>query len=227
MDLNRTVPPSKWVFVCVNIGDCKIFHYSQRSRLISDVTFISRSNSLDATDPGGRLGCYKGFFFFSLLLSSSPLSLLLLPPPFSFSSYLLSLPFPPFLLIFPLPVSPFSFPLSLFPSFPPPFLLLLCYSPSLFLFPLLLPPFSSVFPLLPCLLFPFPSPFLSLSRSRLSSPPPLSPFLLFSLPLRYFPLPLSATSFSFFHSHSIILCAYGNWHFPLPHSPPLSHFSFH
>jgi len=51
--------PTKWIFVCVNVGDCKVLHYSPRTRKISDVTSVSRYNSLDATDPGGRLGSFQ------------------------------------------------------------------------------------------------------------------------------------------------------------------------
>eukprot|EP01116_Phalansterium_solitarium_P012300 TRINITY_DN28477_c0_g1_i1.p1 TRINITY_DN28477_c0_g1~~TRINITY_DN28477_c0_g1_i1.p1 ORF type:complete len:516 (-),score=151.74 TRINITY_DN28477_c0_g1_i1:292-1671(-) len=45
-----------WVFVCVSVGDCKAFHWSAKTRRITDITESNRCNSTDATDPGGRLG---------------------------------------------------------------------------------------------------------------------------------------------------------------------------
>ncbi|KAL6045894.1 TipA [Balamuthia mandrillaris] len=50
-----------WVFVCATVGDCKAFHYSQKNKEIIDVTHNNRLNQVDATDPGGRLGPYRGY----------------------------------------------------------------------------------------------------------------------------------------------------------------------
>ena len=49
----------KWAFVCASVGDCKAFHYSVRTKQVTEVTTGNRG-SLDATDPGGRLGPYIG-----------------------------------------------------------------------------------------------------------------------------------------------------------------------
>lgn len=49
---------SRWVFVCVSLGDCKAFHYSQRTQQFTDITEGNRQNLTDARDPGGRLGPY-------------------------------------------------------------------------------------------------------------------------------------------------------------------------
>lgn len=49
---------SKWVFVCVSLGDCKAFHFSQRTQQFTDITEGNRQNLTDARDPGGRLGPY-------------------------------------------------------------------------------------------------------------------------------------------------------------------------
>lgn len=48
----------RWAFVCVSLGDCKAFHYSQRTRTFVDITKGNRRNLTDAKDPGGRLGPY-------------------------------------------------------------------------------------------------------------------------------------------------------------------------
>lgn len=48
----------RWCFVCVSLGDCKAFHYSQKSRIFTDITKGNRLNLTDARDPGGRLGPY-------------------------------------------------------------------------------------------------------------------------------------------------------------------------
>jgi hypothetical protein len=48
----------RWGFVCVSLGDCKAFHYSQRTRTFVDITRGNRRNLTDAKDPGGRLGPY-------------------------------------------------------------------------------------------------------------------------------------------------------------------------
>lgn len=49
---------SRSVFVCVSLGDCKAFHYSQRTQQFTDITEGNRQNLTDARDPGGRLGPY-------------------------------------------------------------------------------------------------------------------------------------------------------------------------
>jgi len=46
----------KWVFVCVNVGDCKAFHYNATTGKVEEVTDSGRQNASDASDPGGRLG---------------------------------------------------------------------------------------------------------------------------------------------------------------------------
>lgn len=48
----------KWGFVCVSLGDCKAFHYSQKTSTFVDITRGNRRNLTDAKDPGGRLGPY-------------------------------------------------------------------------------------------------------------------------------------------------------------------------
>lgn len=47
-----------WMFMSVNIGDCKGFHWSQRNGKVYDFTASSRSFSRNASDPGGRIGPY-------------------------------------------------------------------------------------------------------------------------------------------------------------------------
>jgi len=44
------------IFLCVNVGDCKIFHWSAKSENITDITAGNRRNLTDAKDPGGRIG---------------------------------------------------------------------------------------------------------------------------------------------------------------------------
>lgn len=51
--------PTPFVFVCANIGDCRVLHYCRRTGAITSVTCGSRTNALDATDPGGRLGSFR------------------------------------------------------------------------------------------------------------------------------------------------------------------------
>lgn len=46
----------KWVLVLVNLGDCKAYRWSSRSKNIKDVTVILRETAIDPRDPGGRLG---------------------------------------------------------------------------------------------------------------------------------------------------------------------------
>ena len=48
----------RYLFACVNVGDCKAFHVSPETQSIMEVTRCNRSNAKDATDPGGRLGPY-------------------------------------------------------------------------------------------------------------------------------------------------------------------------
>eukprot|EP00324_Dicrateria_rotunda_P004055 CAMPEP_0206160284 /NCGR_PEP_ID=MMETSP1474-20131121/6625_1 /ASSEMBLY_ACC=CAM_ASM_001110 /TAXON_ID=97495 /ORGANISM="Imantonia sp., Strain RCC918" /LENGTH=278 /DNA_ID=CAMNT_0053561533 /DNA_START=454 /DNA_END=1287 /DNA_ORIENTATION=+ len=58
-DFVRTIVPTRWAFVTVNIGDCKVLHIS-RNKVVTDITDVNRSDYLDPTDPGGRLGPYQG-----------------------------------------------------------------------------------------------------------------------------------------------------------------------
>lgn len=46
---------SEWVFVCINIGDCKAFIYSPSSGKLRDVTAGNRAGSNSPVDPGGSL----------------------------------------------------------------------------------------------------------------------------------------------------------------------------
>jgi len=45
-------------YVCVlaNLGDCKAYHWSVRSKKVTDITRGNRQNIHDVRDPGGRLG---------------------------------------------------------------------------------------------------------------------------------------------------------------------------
>jgi hypothetical protein len=61
VDVFNTLAPTRWIFVCANIGDCKVLHFSQRTRKVIDITDSCRMNSLDPTDPGGRIGSYKQY----------------------------------------------------------------------------------------------------------------------------------------------------------------------
>ena len=45
-----------WVFVCVNIGDCKAFCVRHSTREVEEISVCNRAISTDASDPGGRLG---------------------------------------------------------------------------------------------------------------------------------------------------------------------------
>lgn len=47
---------NNWVFLCVNLGDCKGYHYSVENQKVRELTVGNRSN--DPKDPGGRLGPY-------------------------------------------------------------------------------------------------------------------------------------------------------------------------
>jgi hypothetical protein len=46
----------RWAFVCASIGDCKAFHWSAKKQTVRDVTSGNRTNPLNASDCGGRLG---------------------------------------------------------------------------------------------------------------------------------------------------------------------------
>jgi len=50
----------QYCFVFVSIGDCKVFHFSAKSREINDLTLGNRKNVYDLKDCGGRLGPYVG-----------------------------------------------------------------------------------------------------------------------------------------------------------------------
>eukprot|EP01089_Gocevia_fonbrunei_P015568 TRINITY_DN4583_c0_g1_i2.p1 TRINITY_DN4583_c0_g1~~TRINITY_DN4583_c0_g1_i2.p1 ORF type:complete len:548 (-),score=101.04 TRINITY_DN4583_c0_g1_i2:179-1822(-) len=47
-----------FVFVCANVGDCKVYHYSNVTKKATDITEGSRPCAIDPQDPGGRLGPY-------------------------------------------------------------------------------------------------------------------------------------------------------------------------
>eukprot|EP01101_Sappina_pedata_P006045 TRINITY_DN290_c2_g1_i1.p1 TRINITY_DN290_c2_g1~~TRINITY_DN290_c2_g1_i1.p1 ORF type:complete len:824 (-),score=203.32 TRINITY_DN290_c2_g1_i1:579-3050(-) len=49
-------PEQQWSFVCASVGDCKAFHWSKRTHEVKDVTAGNRTNLLNASDCGGRLG---------------------------------------------------------------------------------------------------------------------------------------------------------------------------
>eukprot|EP01111_Echinosteliopsis_oligospora_P010716 TRINITY_DN3396_c0_g1_i1.p1 TRINITY_DN3396_c0_g1~~TRINITY_DN3396_c0_g1_i1.p1 ORF type:complete len:567 (-),score=176.41 TRINITY_DN3396_c0_g1_i1:303-2003(-) len=49
---------NQFIFVCVSLGDCKAFHFSQSKQEFKDITQGNRQNLTDARDPGGRLGPY-------------------------------------------------------------------------------------------------------------------------------------------------------------------------
>lgn len=59
-DRRSIVIPTQWVFVCVNLGDCKVIHYSKSRDCVTDITNVSRNDLLNLSDPGGRLGPYSG-----------------------------------------------------------------------------------------------------------------------------------------------------------------------
>eukprot|EP01125_Pyxidicula_operculata_P013390 TRINITY_DN4439_c0_g1_i2.p1 TRINITY_DN4439_c0_g1~~TRINITY_DN4439_c0_g1_i2.p1 ORF type:complete len:1494 (-),score=306.43 TRINITY_DN4439_c0_g1_i2:277-4758(-) len=54
-------PKYKWVFCCINVGDCKAYRISLKQNKIFDITTNSRTGkgALDAQDCGGRLGPSK------------------------------------------------------------------------------------------------------------------------------------------------------------------------
>eukprot|EP00012_Vannella_robusta_P010305 CAMPEP_0206206828 /NCGR_PEP_ID=MMETSP0166-20121206/15219_1 /ASSEMBLY_ACC=CAM_ASM_000260 /TAXON_ID=95228 /ORGANISM="Vannella robusta, Strain DIVA3 518/3/11/1/6" /LENGTH=716 /DNA_ID=CAMNT_0053627455 /DNA_START=955 /DNA_END=3105 /DNA_ORIENTATION=+ len=47
---------TNWVFVCVNVGDCKAFCIRNEEREVIEISIGNRTSSTDASDPGGRLG---------------------------------------------------------------------------------------------------------------------------------------------------------------------------
>eukprot|EP01113_Clastostelium_recurvatum_P027817 TRINITY_DN3367_c0_g1_i2.p1 TRINITY_DN3367_c0_g1~~TRINITY_DN3367_c0_g1_i2.p1 ORF type:complete len:497 (+),score=63.64 TRINITY_DN3367_c0_g1_i2:58-1548(+) len=49
-----------WICMLASIGDCKVFHWDRSTCAITDVTKGNRADSVDASDPGGRLGQYVG-----------------------------------------------------------------------------------------------------------------------------------------------------------------------
>lgn len=57
-DDEQTVPEDShnWGFVYGSIGDCKAFHWSQATGQFADITASNRTESLSASDCGGRLG---------------------------------------------------------------------------------------------------------------------------------------------------------------------------
>ena len=48
----------EYLFTCVNVGDCKAFHWRPSTHVVQEVTHSTRSDAKDASDPGGRLGPY-------------------------------------------------------------------------------------------------------------------------------------------------------------------------
>ena len=60
LNLKKERKNKKWAFVFGNVGDCKLFVYSQRKDEVTDITHSNRSDSVDPSDCGGRLGPYKG-----------------------------------------------------------------------------------------------------------------------------------------------------------------------
>ena len=46
----------KWIFVTCNVGDCKAFHYSKKTKRVRDITKYTRQDIQNSSDPGGRLG---------------------------------------------------------------------------------------------------------------------------------------------------------------------------
>ena len=57
--LLETEEKDEYVFVCVNVGDCKAFLYSRRDHKLTDITVGNRPDNCDTRDPGGRLGKQK------------------------------------------------------------------------------------------------------------------------------------------------------------------------
>jgi len=54
------VEGSSWGFIGIGVGDCKAYHISFKESeiVVLDITFGSRKESNDPSDPGGRLGPY-------------------------------------------------------------------------------------------------------------------------------------------------------------------------
>ena len=60
---NEFLAPTKWIFVSINLGDCKFLLFKMRENIkVIDITDNLRSDSTNLTDPGGRLGNFKGYF---------------------------------------------------------------------------------------------------------------------------------------------------------------------
>eukprot|EP01119_Soliformovum_irregulare_P001308 TRINITY_DN11037_c1_g1_i1.p1 TRINITY_DN11037_c1_g1~~TRINITY_DN11037_c1_g1_i1.p1 ORF type:complete len:642 (+),score=207.30 TRINITY_DN11037_c1_g1_i1:1974-3899(+) len=55
LPLSKSQAQGRWAFVCVNIGDCKAYHYSASRKEVYDITG-NRASVVDPRDPGGRLG---------------------------------------------------------------------------------------------------------------------------------------------------------------------------
>ena len=51
-----SMDPPLWLFVYVNLGDCKVFHYNNSTGSITDLLVGNRLDVNDPTDPGGCLG---------------------------------------------------------------------------------------------------------------------------------------------------------------------------
>eukprot|EP01088_Endostelium_zonatum_P017200 TRINITY_DN4955_c0_g1_i1.p1 TRINITY_DN4955_c0_g1~~TRINITY_DN4955_c0_g1_i1.p1 ORF type:complete len:477 (+),score=124.25 TRINITY_DN4955_c0_g1_i1:225-1655(+) len=55
----RTSPQEtrgRYNFMCLSLGDCKVFRYNKRLSNVQEITERSRPNESDMSDPGGRLG---------------------------------------------------------------------------------------------------------------------------------------------------------------------------
>jgi len=54
---DSTIPQDyEWAFIGINVGDCKIYHWSVANKELIDITNGNRTNLTNASDPGGRLG---------------------------------------------------------------------------------------------------------------------------------------------------------------------------
>jgi len=49
----------EWIFHCISIGDCKVYHYATAKNVVVDITQNNRQNFTNARDCGGRIGPYK------------------------------------------------------------------------------------------------------------------------------------------------------------------------
>lgn len=58
LDISPAGFREKYAWVGVSVGDCKVFHYSARTRIVTDITKNSRFDVNDPSDPGGRIGPY-------------------------------------------------------------------------------------------------------------------------------------------------------------------------